>query len=156
MNKNTIIVILLVLLGSSGVYIMKLRRDRVEVARIFQEQLKKTAPTSSVRPQFITKGMKFADSPMFSKAYQIAPGDISASAKQALNGWTMTQKKLTAGTIEVSIIPQESQDVAQQFTVKPGFKLFFIELTTADDTTGLDQNRQDDIGVLVDQNGLVQ
>ncbi len=101
-------------------------------------------------------GMKFKDNPLFSKAYQIAPGDLSDDTKKAITGWDVKQQSLSDGSIQINLIPHEAEDIQQVFTVKPGHTFYFIEMNLADDTVQKDENRGDDMGVLVDKNGIVQ
>jgi hypothetical protein len=110
------------------------------------------------QPIMVKKGQDFTTSPLFSKAYQIFPvvATQSANEKEALNGWTVKKSLQADGSTQVDLISTESEDIRQSFIVKPGYKLYFIEMNLMDDKNGNDENRGDDIGVLVDQNGIVQ
>ena len=162
MKNSNLVVVALVLLAiavGEGYYIMKgsATKGIPYVTQTQAMQAKKPTPRSA-RPTFVMKGQKFADNPISKKAYLIAPvtGPLSRDAQIALTGWTVKTTNNPDGSLQVNLIPQETEDVQQQFTVKPGNKLYFIELTLADDSaTGGDANRGDDIGVLVDQNGIV-
>lgn len=164
MSKNVLLIIIavLVVICLAEGYLIKYERDaKIAVAMnsIQQKQNSPQRPPSNGKgPGFVTKGMKFQDSPLFSKAYKIFPatGGLSDSAKQATTGWNIKTTNLADGSTQVNLVPLEAEDVQQEFIVKPGYSLYFIELNLADDATGVDQNRMDDMGVLVDQNGIVQ
>jgi len=163
-NKNFLLIIIAILIVVCLVegYLIKHERDAkiaIAVNSTLQRQNPAQRPQSGGRaPGFVTKGMKFQDSPLFSKAYKIFPvtGSLSGDAKKATTGWNIKTINLSDGSTQVNLVPLEAEDVQQEFIVKPGYSLYFIELNLADDATGIDQNRMDDMGVLVDQNGIVQ
>lgn len=164
MNKNLaygIICALVILCIGEGYWIVRERNAKIALSlgiMAQKQQMPKMSPPPKGKPSFIMKGMKFSDSPLFSKAYLIAPvsGDLSKDAQIATTGWTVNSTANSDGSVSVDLVPKEAEDVKQSFTVKPGYKLYFIEMTLVDDGTGVDENRGDDIGVLVDPNGMVQ
>lgn len=162
MKKNNlvpVVIVLVVLSIAEGYYIVKERNAKNALSMIVQSQTMTAPPTKKPAPMFVIKGRKFADNPLFQKAYLIAPvtGELSVDAKKALTGWVVNTTDNPDGSFQVDLSPQETGDIKQQFTLKPGYKLYFIELSPADDSaTEGDANRGDDIGVLVDQNGIVQ
>lgn len=162
MNKNTvtaIIIILIILCVGEGYFVVKERNEKIALSMVPQNVKMPAKPSPRPRPMFITRGQNFADNPLSKKAYLIAPvtGDLSADAKRALTGWDVKTTNNTDGSVQVNLVPHETEDVQQQFTVKPGYKLYFIELTLADDSAADgDANRADDIGVLVNSDGIVQ
>lgn len=143
-----------------GFWAVRERSEKIAMSTQWAKQLASQSEKSAAKPKpvFLTKGQKFADSPLFSKAYLIAPviGDLSAAAQKALNGWTLTSKNNTDGTTTVSLTPKDADDVSQTYTLKTGYKLYFIELNPVDEPSTEDKNRGDDMGVLVDDKGLVQ
>jgi hypothetical protein len=106
------------------------------------------------------KGQKFSDTDLFSQAVQIYPGTISESAKATMSGWNFKTKTLTDGTVQADLIPVGSEategDTAHTFVVKTGYKLYFVDLNPSDDGAASDQNTHDDLGILVDSNGIIQ
>ncbi len=131
-----------------------LRRSDTE-----RTQNQATVNTRGTPPRIalLTKGAKLSDSPLYKFAYQIAPGDLSASAESALYGWNIKQDKQLDNSILVTLTPKDSDDQNQQYTVKEGNALYFIEQTPVDDKSGnVDKNLRDDYGVIVDGNGIVQ
>jgi len=155
MIRNIVIVLLIIACLAEGAYIVKIHHSSEESSGIHTVMRSSMSPTNNKRPPFLAAGMKFQDNPLFSKAYKIAPGTLSADAQKALTGWDVKQQTLVDGTIQVNLVPHESEDVQQEFMVKPGYSLYFIEMNLIDDTTQKDNNKQDDMGVLVDQNGLI-
>lgn len=165
MNKYllpAVIIVLLVAVAGVGYFAMRERNEKNALgASLAMEQQKAMKPkTPSGAPKFLPlmKGAKFSDNPISSKAYLIAPvaGALSKDAQTALTGWTVTSTPNSDGTTTVTLTPKEAEDVQQQFTLKTGYKLYFIEMNLADDATGVDENRGDDMGVLVDDKGMVQ
>ncbi len=155
-----IIVILLIVSLAEGYYIYKKRTSAQTMITNNSMTPNNTTikPASKQKPTFVMKGMKFSDSPLVSKAYLIYPvnGDLSTDAQKALTGWNVKTNPQNDGSTIVTLVPHEAEDIQQQFTVKTGYKLYFIEMTLVDDKSGIDENRGDDIGVLVDQNGIVE
>jgi hypothetical protein len=162
MNKNLVIVIaiLLVLVVGEGVYALKKRHDLSQL----REQMMASSgqPTQQKspgpKPMLLEKGMKLADNPIAQFATKIAPGDLTDSAKAVMTGFNMTSKPQADGSVIVSLMPKDSDDQAQQYTVKKGETLYFIEQTPVDDNADkdVDMNYRDDYGVIVDANGIVQ
>jgi hypothetical protein len=148
--KNVIIVLLLLVIGVEGYFL----------------SVKKTAVVPSVRPsgnmppkpQLITKGLNLTTSSMMQYAYKIAPGDIPAASQKVLTGFSVKSQSMADGSVQVSLIPKDSDDQFQQYIVKPGNTLYFIEMTPADDNVDSDKdlNYRDDYGIIVDANGIVQ
>lgn len=153
MIKNIVIGILAVaLVAETGFGIWKWKQSRPE------ETAEKKVVQAPPRPSFLSKGDKLADSPTAKVAYKIAPGDLDAQAKTALVGWTITSKIATDSSVVVSLVPKNSDDQAQQYTVRPGYSLYFVESTPVDDhaDSDTDSNLRDDYGIIVDGNGVVQ
>lgn len=109
-------------------------------------------------PMMMSKGMNLKTSPLFKYAYQIAPGDLSDSTKQALVGWTVSSKNQADGSLLVTLTPKDSSDQYQEYVIKSGQTLYFIEQTPSDDKQDQDQdlNYRDDYGIIVDSSGIIQ
>ncbi len=161
-NKNilfAVIVFLVIFSIGEGYFVLRERNEKIALSNAWQtSKMMMAKPTNRPEPMFVMKGQKFAQSPLFQKAYLIAPvtGVLPDDAKKALTGWNVKTVNNADGSTQVTLIPHEAEDVQQQFTLKKGYTLYFIEMTLVDDTTGVDHNRGDDIGVLVDENGIVQ
>ena len=160
-SKNIAIFILLVVAIAEGLYFVNQKTGAPYISSISKANAASNTlavvPTSSgTKPMMVSKGMKFADSPIFQMAYKIAPGDLTAETNKALSGFDVKKQTLSDGSIQVDLIPKESAYIKQEFTVKPGNTLYFIEATSADDPDeNTDLNLRDDYGVIVDKNGLV-
>lgn len=149
-NKNLVIVsILLLLLAACSA------GNQTSVSNSIQSQSQNQGQASS------NNAVKLQDTPYYSYAYQIFPGDLSSDAQQALLGFNMTTQTLADGSTQVSLTPirQNGEYSAQQFVVKQGDTLYFIETNFGDDfqdgNTSGDSSLGDDRGVLVDQNGYI-
>lgn len=109
-------------------------------------------------PVILSKGMDLTKTPLFRYAYQIAPGTLSSSAKQAITGWSIKTTAQSDGSTVVVLTPKDSEDQSQQYIVKQGETLYFIEQTPFDDKVDQDKdlNYRDDYGIIVDKNGIIQ
>lgn len=166
MNKNIIIaVLILIILGETGYIVTRKFILNQNQMPSVQSVSKSPAPMPPAGPNakgrgpiIISKGMNLKTTPLFQFAYQIAPGDLSTQAKQALVGWNIDSKTQSDGSIVVTLTPKDSEDQSQVYTVKSGQTLYFIEQTLSDDKADQDKdlNYRDDYGLIVDQNGIVQ
>jgi hypothetical protein len=146
-----------------GYFIIKERNEKIALSiqdTTKQQAMMKPPAGGGKRPapMMVMKGQKFSDNPLSQKAYLIFPtiGTVSSDAQTALTGWDMKTTPNSDGSTQVDLIPKEAEDIKQSFTIRAGFKLYFIEATLVDDKTGVDENRGDDIGVLVSPDGIVQ
>lgn len=154
MAKNILIVALILLSGFLG-YKFYMYRSAYKML------LAQNAPQSNnprrTPPPILKKGDEFAKSSIFKYAVQIFPGDLTADAKKALNGFDFKATDMNDGSTQVTLTSKDSDDQSQVYTVKKGETLYFIEMTTGDDkTAGHDANLRDDYGVVVDASGMVQ
>ncbi len=165
MNKNILIAILLVILVAESGYLVKKRHDTAVISDQLAVALNQAAnepkkeAAQAPKPMMLAKGAKLADSPISKFAYKIAPGDVSSETKTVMAGFgMMTAKPAADGSVVVTLTPKDSEDQNQQYTVKTGESLYFIEQTPLDDKADQDKdfNYRDDYGVIVDQNGMVQ
>lgn len=162
MLKNIAIVFLIIVAGVEGYFLTVKKEVKTDVEGIgtaVRSTSMQASPsaTATGRPQLLIKGMKLKDNPVSKNAYQIFPGELSAETQKALVGWNITTKKLTDGSTQVSLTPKDSDDISQQYTIKPGNILYFVEITMADDSKDdRDLNLRDDYGIIVDKDGIVQ
>lgn len=161
MNKNIlfgIIILLLVVCIAEGFFVFKERNAKLAMMQAVKAASTRVTPPPGRRPMPFMQGQKFSDNPLSAKAYLIFPtsGVLSDDAKKALEGWDLKTTQNSDGSTTIDMIPLKSEYIRQTFTVKSGFKLYFIEATLVDDKPDVDENRGDDTGVLVDQNGIVQ
>lgn len=106
------------------------------------------------------KGQKFSDTNLADSAELIYPGTISESAKAVMSGWDLKTKVLPDGTTQVDLVPVGSEategDTSHSFVLKTGDKLYFVDLNPGDDSSTEDANTHDDMGIVVDANGVIQ
>lgn len=157
-----IIVLLLIVSGEFFYFNNKLSSEKtVSPSRFGSGNFPPAGPNARGRggpPVIMSKGMNLKTSPLFKYAYQIAPGDLSASAKQALTGWAVKSETQADGSLLVTLTPKDSDDQYQQYLVKTGQTLYFIEQTPSDDKadSDTDLNYRDDYGIIVDSSGAIQ
>src|SRR5690348_9444309 len=103
MTKNIAIVILLILAIAEGSYIFLYSNRSIAKYPMTDARLARLAPTGTAirKPAFLTPGTKFVNNPLYAKAYQIFPGNLSANAKQALTGWDLKQTPQNDGSTQV-------------------------------------------------------
>lgn len=105
------------------------------------------------RPQSALQ--KLADQPYAASAYLISADTLSADAQKAISGFEMTKKAMPDGTTEVTLKALEPQYHDQEYTLKAGEQLYFIDKFMADDNQGKETNPNDDTAVIVDSQGNV-
>lgn len=157
--KNIIIVLLVVLVAVEGVFLLKQKpKPAVEGAMTAVSPTPRPSGAPAGRPPLLTRGMKLTGSPMEKFAFKIAPGAIPDASQKMLTGFTVTSKTLTDGSIQVDLVPKDTDDQFQSYTLKKGNSLYFIEMTQTDDVpdSDRDQNYRDDYGIIVDGAGVVQ
>jgi hypothetical protein len=120
-----------------------------------------TAPTTAMQstpsPKPTTMMQKFSDSSDFQYGYKIFPGTLSSESKQAMAGFAFTTKAMPDGSTQITLTAQNPFYKTQQYTVKPGFTLYFIERNIKDDDAQKDSDAMtlDDAAVLVDSQGYI-
>ena len=170
LTKNLIIAgltVLVVALAGGFLLYRHFRSDREKIVMISQRQNQPSPaqrpesppPASpSGRPPVLSRGEKLTDSALFKYAFKVFPGNLSADAQKATNGFTIEKQAQADGSTLVKFIPRESSYQAEQFMVKPGYSLYFVEQSGFDDNLdkGTDINLRDDYGIIVDADGVVQ
>jgi hypothetical protein len=152
--KNVIIVLLALVVIVEGYVLMSKKSAPVALGVTTQIA---TTPRPSGRPMPLTKGMNLQGSAVEKFAYEIVP-TMTDDAKKALIGFDVKTKSLAGGITQADLVPKDSDDQFQSYVVKPGNKLYFIEMTPVDDKpdTDRDSNYRDDYGIITDANGVVQ
>ena len=162
MGQNIVIIILAVAVIIEGGMLLKNSKVKpvVPTQTVKQTTLPPAGPNEKGRPKpiILSKGMNLKTTPLFDYAYQIAPGELSDKAKKALIGMNIDTKTQSDGSIVVTISPKDSEEQNQQYTIKTGQVLYFIEQTPADDKADSDKdlNYRDDYGIITDKDGLIQ
>lgn len=157
MGKNVLIILLIAVCAVEG-YMLYQKKFQPMVVSSREEQTAVRPSGTPPRIPLLKKGDNFNDSPIKKFAYQIAPGPLSSETKQALVGFQIDSQVQTDGSIVVKLTPKDSDDQNQQYMVKKGEILYFIEMTPVDDKRDQDKdlNLRDDYGVITDANGIVQ
>ncbi|MFI5265662.1 MAG: hypothetical protein ACHQT7_02860 [Candidatus Levyibacteriota bacterium] len=162
MGKNITIAVLVVLVVVEGGLLIINRRSTPSLLSqsVQKGALPPAGPNArgAARPILLSRGMNLKSTPLFQYAYQIAPGVLSADAKRALVGFNIASQQQSDGSVVVTLKPKDSENQNQQYTIKPGQTLYYIEQTPVDDKTDSDKdlNYRDDYGIIVDQSGIIQ
>jgi len=99
---------------------------------------------------------KFSDQPYASYSYLISGDTLSADAKSALSGFQMQKQHMADGSTQITLKALQPQYHDQQYTLKPGEQLYFIEKFLGDDPNENEEhNLGDDSAVVVDAQGNV-
>lgn len=98
---------------------------------------------------------KFADQPYATSAYLISSDPLSPAAQTAISGFQMTKQSNPDGTTLVTLKALEPQYHDQQYTLRPGDQLYFIDKFMADDLQNKEVNPNDDAAVVVDSQGNI-
>lgn len=167
MVKNIVITVLVIAVIAEGYFLYKshtaMKQQQMAMTPSTQQKNMPPAGPNALRrgggaPIMLGKGDNLKTSPLMKYAYQIAPGSLSADAQKALVGWKIATAKAADGSIVVTLTPSDSDDQNQQYTVKTGQILYFIEQTPADDKADQDKdlNYRDDYGIITDESGIIQ
>lgn len=113
-----------------------------------------TLPNASAQSAGRT-GQKLADQNYAQSAYLISSDTLSPNAQLALSGFQIDKKSMPNGITVITLKALNSSYSDQQYTLKPGEQLYFIEKTLVDDSEGKEMNPNDDTAVIVNMNGDV-
>lgn len=157
MKRNIAIALLLLIVIVETGYIL----TKKVITKTAQELAEtKAIPTVTPRPAlvFLTKGDNLLTSPMAKFVHKIDPNNLSDDAKKATVGFAVTTQTQQNGTTVITLTPKDSDDQNQQYMLKAGQELYFIEMTPADDKKDADKdmNYRDDYGIITDNKGLIQ
>jgi len=114
-------------------------------------------PTQNQTAQNAAPDLKFADQPYYKMSYLISGDALSADAKMALTGFAMNKQNAANGGTQITLTAQKTEYHNQQYTLRPGDQLYFIEKFLGDDNNEAneDKNMGDDQAVVVDSQGNV-
>jgi len=98
---------------------------------------------------------KFMDSSEGKNAFLIYPGPLNSQAKMAINGFDLKTETLSDNSTKVTLTSTNPEYKDQSYTIKPGEKLYFIEMFAGDDNVSenKDNSLRDDTAVIVDAQG---
>jgi nitrogen fixation-related uncharacterized protein len=99
--------------------------------------------------------VKFSDSQYANSAYLISIDSYDSRTQQALSGFDVNKTTLADGTLHVVLTAKSAEYQTQTYDVKPGQKLYFIEKSLGDDSSGSDRFLGDDHSILVDASGYI-
>lgn len=161
-TKNIIVVLALVIVVGGGLlYYQQVQAPRATPEGVVTQPPVRPPvqqPTAPAVTNATTSVMKFKDQPYVQFAYEVDPNGLNAlspTLKLALSGFTLTAKKETNGSTVVSFKSINTEYHDQQYTLRPGDKLYFIEKNLKDDQDGQEKYLQDDTAVVVDKDGNI-
>ena len=103
-----------------------------------------------------TQQIKLLDTKYRNYAYLISGATMDTATQRALAGFQVQKESQSDGSVKITLNALESQYHDQQYIVKPGQKLYFIETSFGDDsgTNGV-FSLGDDGAVILDANGYI-
>lgn len=165
-TKNIIVVLVLVIVVGGGLlYYQQVQAPHATPEGVVTQSpavrppvQQPTTPAVPAVTSATTSVMKFKDQPYVQFAYEVDPNGLNAlspTLKLALSGFTLTAKKTINGSTVVSFKSINTEYHDQQYTLRPGDKLYFIEKNLKDDQDGQEKYLQDDTAVVVDKDGNI-
>lgn len=156
-NKKTLTIGLILVVVAGGIFYIgaKYEKNKLSNLGLLKNGTEQASKEKKAKVPVVTV-TKFSEQEYAKNAYLIS-GDapLSADAKTALTGFVMTKKALTDGTTEISLEAQKAEYHDQQYILKTGEQLYFIDRFLQDDQNGSEVNIKDDTGVVVDAGGNV-
>jgi hypothetical protein len=104
-----------------------------------------------------TASTKFVDQPYYKNAYLISGATMDDQAKQATAGFDIVKNDLPDGTTQYNLKALSLEYKDQVYIIKPGQKLYFIEMFPGDDDAlnNKENGIRDDMAVVVNADGTV-
>lgn len=99
--------------------------------------------------------VRFSDTAYFQYAHLISGDTIDDQTKQALAGFELIKSNLSDGSLNITLNAINPEYQNQNYIVKPGEKLYFVETSFGDDSTNGEYNLGDDGAVLVNSDGYI-
>lgn len=157
MKKNITIALLLLIVVVETGYILT-KKVVTKTAEELTEA--KTMPSVTPRPApiFLTKGDNLLTSPMMKFVHKIDLNNLSDDAKKATIGFAINSHAQEDGSTIITLTPKDADDQNQQYILKSGQVLYFVEMTPGDDKKDADKdmNYRDDYGIITDAKGIIQ
>jgi len=95
------------------------------------------------------------DEPYANNAYLISGDTLDDTAKNAMSGFSMSKTQNSDGTTTIALSSTNPEYQNQSYTLQPGQKLYFIEMSGGDDSNNQEGALSDDKAVIVDADGYV-
>ena len=155
-SKKTLMTGFMLVVVAAGMFYAGAKYEKNKLSRLgLLKNGTEQASTSKKAKAPAVAAIKLADQEYAKSAYLISGGTLSADAKTALTGFIMTKKVMPDGTTSILLKAQKAEYHDQNYTLKTGEQLFFIDKFLADDTAGQEKNINDDTGVIVDATGVI-
>jgi len=101
-------------------------------------------------------GMKFTDSPDYKSSFLISSETLDGPAQNAISGFSLSRIVMADGSINITLKALNPEYNDQNYIVKPGQNLYFIEKYGGDDSPPNNEgNLVDDKAILVDKDGYI-
>ncbi len=99
--------------------------------------------------------IKLSNTRYWNYAYLISGNNLNNQAKTALSGFDRKMKTLSDGSVKITLKATSPNYNNQEYILKKGEKLYFIETALNDDPQFKEYNLGDDIAVRVNANGYI-
>ncbi len=159
-SKKTVraVVVLVLVAGAmfyAGAKYEKSKLSKLGLLKNGTEQVAKTKKAKAMPVAAAAAPVKFADQDYAKSAYLISGDTLTADAKTALTGFSMSKVKNADGSTTVTLKALKPEYHDQVYTLKAGEQLYFIEKFLQDDVNGVEKNIGDDTAAIVDAAGMV-
>lgn len=102
-----------------------------------------------------TRGPLLSSTPYAQAAYQVYPGTMSFTTKQAIDGFSFHFVPVGAKSEQVSVYVAGQSSAVLTKVFASSYRLYFIETSFGDDAPGTDLNGGDDSLILTDASGYI-
>lgn len=159
-NKKTLVTTLVLVLVAGVMFYAgaKYEKNKLSKLGLLKNGTSQSQATGTKKAKTSTTTVttqKFVDQDYYKSAYLISGATLSADAKKALAGFTMSKKALPDGTTSILLKAQKAEYHDQTYVLKTGEQLYFIEKSLVDDAGNVENNINDDSAAVVDGQGNV-
>lgn len=99
---------------------------------------------------------KFSDSKFVNNAHLISGNSLDKKTTDAISGFSYIKQTMIDGSLNITLKALNPEYQDQNYIVKPGEKLYFIEMSMNDDNPPNGEDRiNDDKAILVDSNDYI-
>lgn len=154
MKKFVVIFVAVLILGAGAVLLFSSNNSQNYSANLSVQNPAQSG-TSATVGAITGQGIKLSDEPYASRAYLISSDTLSAQSKIAIAGFEIQKQKASDGGMDITLKAVNPEYHDQQYHLRTGDQLYFIETSFGDDSGNQEYNLGDDSAVVVDANGYI-
>lgn len=154
MKKFAIIFIVILVLGVGAVLLFNSSGSQMYPNNSAQQNPAQSS-ANTVAGATPGQGIKLSDEPYADKTYLISSDTLSAQSQKAIAGFQIQKQSASDGGMNIALKAINPEYHDQQYHLRPGDKLYFIEANLGDDSGNKEYSLSDDSAVVVDSNGYI-